>query len=314
MDKPMTPRAWVALSLVYVVWGSTYLAIRVVVRTLPPLLSAGSRWVIAGTIMMAIGRRGLRAGSRPTARHWRNAAIIGTALLFGGNGLVSVAERRVTSGMAALLVATVPLFIALFEWIAFRTRPRPAVVVGILMGFAGTAVLVRPRTGSGHVDLTGALVVVAAAATWAAGSLFARKADLPDRPVLATGMQMLCGGAVIFVVATIGGEWGRLHPSHVSATSLIGVGYLIVFGSLIGFSSYAWLIRNAKTSIVATYAYVNPLVAVFLGALILNEKITATTVAGGSIIVAAVALIVGSGTRAVHAGPEFATGPVGSST
>lgn len=305
-DRPMTPKAWVALSLVYVVWGSTYLAIRVVVRTLPPLLSAGTRWIVAGTILTVAGLRGSRGEVRPTARQWRNALIIGAALLLGGNGLVSVAEERIESGMAALLVATVPLFIALFELIAFRTRPKPLVVVGIVVGFIGTAVLVRPQDGDGHVDLIGALLVVAAAATWAAGSLFARKADMPRRPIVGTGMQMLCGGFIIFLVASIGGEWGRLEPSRVEATSVIGVGYLIVFGSLVGFTSYAWLIRNAKTSIVATYAYVNPLVAVILGALILDEKITTTTIVGGAIIIAAVAMIVGSGSREAKAVAEAA--------
>jgi drug/metabolite transporter (DMT)-like permease len=294
MDRPMTPKAWIALSLVYVVWGSTYLAIRVVVRTLPPLLSAGARWVVAGLILLTFSwPRGAQA-LRPTRRHWINATIIGCALLLGGNGLVSIAERRISSGMAALLVATVPLFIALFELAVYRVRPRPVVVAGIIIGFAGTAVLVQPGA---DVDMIGALAIMGATSTWAAGSLFARRADLPSRPILSTGMQMITGGIVIVIVGTIGGEWARLDLGAVSSESWTALAYLALVGSLVGFSSYAWLIRNAKTSIVATYAYVNPLVAVILGALILDEKITSTTALGGGIIIVAVAMIVASGTR-----------------
>lgn len=286
----MTPRAWLALWAVYIVWGSTYLAIRVVVETIPPLLAAGTRWVVAGGILFALAARS--GWERPTWRQVRASTIVGIALLLGGNGLVSVAERRISSGMAALLVATVPLFVALFEWMTARVRPRPVIVAGMALGFAGTAVLVRPQSGSGSVDIVGAFTVLAAAATWAAGSLYARNADLPARPITSTALQMVCGGVAIFIVASVGGEWSRLDTDHVSRASLLGVLYLIVFGSLVGFTSYAWLIRNARTSVVTTYAYVNPLVAVFLGTLILDEAITVTTLAGGAIIIAAVALIV----------------------
>ncbi len=292
----MTPKAWLALSLVYVVWGSTYLAIRVVVRTMPPLLASGVRWTIAGIIMLAIGWRGLQ-GARPTRRQWRDAAIIGTALLLGGNGLVSVAEQRVESGMAALLIATVPLFIALFELAVYRVRPRKTVVLGIVVGFIGTAILVRPQDGGVEVDLVGALVLVAASCIWAGGSLFARRAESPAHPLVASGMQMVTGAAVIFAVASIGGEWGRVQLDDVSRSSVLALLYLILIGSLVGYTSYSWLIRNAKTSTVATYAYVNPLVAVILGALILDERVTTTTLVGGAVILGSVALIVASGAR-----------------
>jgi drug/metabolite transporter (DMT)-like permease len=294
----ISAKAWLALLIVYVIWGSTYLAIRVVIRTMPPLLSAGTRWVIAGTAMYAFAiRKGDRA-DRPTRRHWLNAAVIGTALCLGGNGLVSIAERRITSGMAALLVATVPLFTAAFDFLRSRARIPPIVVGGLALGFGGTAVLVRPSHGAGHVDAFGALLVLAASAAWAAGSLFARRASLPERQFVATGMEMLCGGLALWVVGSLGGEISRFHPSAVSGESFLALGYLIVFGSLTAFTAYVWLLRNERTSIVTTYAYVNPLVAVILGALILNETITATTLLGGSIIVIAVAIIVSSGARA----------------
>ncbi|MGZ4140233.1 MAG: EamA family transporter [Actinomycetota bacterium] len=291
----LSPKAWIALITVYIIWGSTYLAIRVAVRTVPPFLAAGGRWFAAGLIMLAFGFRKGAAGKRPkrpSARQWWNAAVIGTALCFGGNGLVSVAEKRIPSGMAALLIATVPLFAALFDFVANRARMRLAVVAGLALGFVGTAVLVRPQHGAGAVDTVGALTVLGAAAAWAAGSLYARHASLPERPAVSTGMEMLCGGITLLIASAAGGDIGKVH--HVSWESLLAIGYLLVFGSLVAFSAYVWLLRNVRISTVTTYAYVNPLVAVLLGWLILNESVTPTVFVGGSIIVAAVAIIVAS--------------------
>ncbi|MGZ4104476.1 MAG: EamA family transporter, partial [Actinomycetota bacterium] len=267
----LSPKAWIALITVYIIWGSTYLAIRVAVRTVPPFLAAGGRWFAAGLIMLAFGFRKGAAGKRPkrpSARQWWNAAVIGTALCFGGNGLVSVAEKRIPSGMAALLIATVPLFAALFDFVANRARMRLAVVAGLALGFVGTAVLVRPQHGAGAVDTVGALTVLGAAAAWAAGSLYARHASLPERPAVSTGMEMLCGGITLLIASAAGGDFGKVH--HVSWESLLAIGYLLVFGSLVAFSAYVWLLRNVRISTVTTYAYVNPLVAVLLGWLILN--------------------------------------------
>lgn len=232
--------------------------------------------------------------ARPSARQWVSTAIIGTALCLGGNGLVSVAEKRISSGMAALLVATVPLFVALFDFVRNRARMPMWVLAGLALGFGGTAVLVRPQHGAGAVDTVGALTVIAAAAAWAAGSLYARNAPLPERPAVATGMEMLCGGIASLIVSAIGGDLGSFHPGAVSAKSLLAIAYLVVFGSLVAFSAYVWLLRNVRTSIATTYAYVNPLVAVLLGWLILNERVTSTVFLGGSIIVIAVAIIVAS--------------------
>jgi len=294
----LSAKAWLALLAVYVIWGSTYLAIRVAVRTVPPLLAAGGRWLIAGTLMMVFGLRS-RGGNGerpewPSARQWVSAAIIGTALCLGGNGLVSVAEKRISSGMAALLIATVPLFVALFDFVRNRAHMPMAVLGGLALGFGGTAVLVRPQHGAGAVDTVGALTVIAAAAAWAAGSLYARNASLPERPAVATGMEMLCGGVASLLVSAIGGDFGSFYPGAVSWKSLLAIGYLVVFGSLVAFSAYVWLLRNVRISIVTTYAYVNPLVAVLLGWLILNERVTSTVFIGGSIIIAAVAIIVAS--------------------
>jgi drug/metabolite transporter (DMT)-like permease len=295
----LSPKAWLALLAVYIIWGSTYLAIRVAIRTVPPFLAAGFRWCVAGTAMLAFGMRARddrgERPPRPSARQWAAAAVIGTALCLGGNGLVSVAEKRVTSGMAALLVATVPLFAALFDFVRNRARVRAAVIAGLALGFGGTAVLVRPTHGSGHVDTIGALTVLVASALWAMGSLYARTAPLPERPAVSTGMEMLCGGVALLIASAAGGEFGRFHAGEVSWRSLVAVLYLIVFGSLVAFSAYVWLLRNVKISVVTTYAYVNPLVAVLLGWLILNEKVTSTVFIGGSIIIAAVAIIVAAG-------------------
>lgn len=294
----LSAKAWLALAAVYIIWGSTYLAIRVAIRTVPPFLAAGFRWCIAGSVMLAFGLRSRGdTGERPpkpTAHQWVSAALIGTALCLGGNGLVSVAEKRISSGMAALLVATVPLFAALFDFVRNRARVRAAVIGGLALGFVGTAVLVRPQHGSSHVDLTGALTVLVASALWAAGSLYARTAPLPERPAVSTGMEMLSGGVALLIASAAGGEFGRFHAGDVSWKSLLAVGYLIVFGSLVAFSAYVWLLRNIRISIVTTYAYVNPLVAVLLGWLILNETVSASVFIGGSIILAAVAIIVAS--------------------
>jgi drug/metabolite transporter (DMT)-like permease len=298
MDRAeLSPKAWVALLAVYTIWGSTYLAIRVLIETIPPFLGASARWLVAGGIMFGVGSWSARGEERPTMQQWRSTAIIGTALVFGGNGLVSVAEHRIASGTAALLVATVPLFVASFSWIQTRRSLPRAVLAGLIAGFAGTAILVRPQTGEGAIDSIGALTVLAASMSWALGSIYARHASLPSRPAVATGMEMLAGGAVLAIVGLLGGEAGRIHPTSISASSLMALGYLIVFGSLGGFSAYLWLLRNVRTSIATTYAYVNPLVAVILGWLILDELVTASIVIGGAVIVGAVATIVVASAR-----------------
>ena len=287
-----------ALMVVYVVWGSTYLGIRYVVESLPPFLSAGVRFVVAGALLYPFAiRRGTpeeRAVDRPTAVHWRSALLIGAMLLCLGNGGVSYAERSVPSGLAALLVGMVPLWMALFGRIVYRERLTPWAVAGLCVGFGGVALLAIG--GGGQLRPSGLVVIVGATIMWSAGSLYARAAPMPRRPLVGTAMEMLAGGAACIVLGAALGEFGQVRLRGVHASSWIGLAYLIVFGSLIAYSAYTWLLRNAPTPLVTTYAYVNPAVAVFVGWLIGGEQLHGRTIVAATVIVAGVALIV-SGPR-----------------
>lgn len=287
-----------ALAVVYVVWGSTYLAIRIGLDGgLPPFVLAASRFLLAGGLLYPWAvRRGDRVGDRPTATHWRSAAIVGGLLLFGGNGAVTWAERLIPSGVAALLVATTALWMALFGRVVFGERFTTRHVVGLLIGFAGVAVLVNPQ-GAGAFNLLGTGAVLFAALSWAFGSLISRRLTLPSRPLVATAMQMLAAGAMFTVLAVARGELGQLRAAELTPAALGAVAYLVVFGSLLAFSAYVWLLRHADTALVSTYAYVNPAVAVLLGWLVLGERVDARMVLAGGVIVAAVALIVTASTR-----------------
>lgn len=289
---------WLALGTVYVVWGSTYLAIRIAIHTLPPLLMASARFLIAGAILYAwsIGRReanGDRQADRPRPKQWLAALAIGGALLLGGNGGVVLAERTVASGLVALLVATVPLSIAIIDRLVSGRRLNAAAVAGLLMGFGGVALLLGV-SGSNGVDPVGLLLALLAASSWAAGSTFSRRAGLPSRLLVSTAMQMLCGGVLLGIAAAASGEMTRIHLEAFSRASLLAFGYLVVFGSILAFSAYVWLLRSAPISLVSTYAYINPVVAVFLGWALLGEAVTLRMLVAGAIIVAAVAFIVGA--------------------
>ncbi len=285
---------WGALLLVYFFWGTTYLGIEHVNRTIPTALGAAFRFLIAGGLLYLLALRGTQ--ERPIRRHWRSATIIGTLLLLGGNTAVAWSEHTVPTGTVSLIIALVPLWLALIDRIVLRSAPIGwRVVLGLLMGFAGAAVLVGGSATVDGISLGGLLLAVGASLSWACGSLFARKAPLPHHPLMASAMQQLAGGGVILLVATAFGEWGDFHPSQVSAESWIGLIYLIVFGSWVAFSAYLWLLRNARTSLVSTYAYVNPVVAVSLGALILHEALTPRVFLAGGIILVSVALIVSAG-------------------
>lgn len=283
---------WSALAVVYVVWGSTYLAIRVTIETIPPMLGASFRFLVAGSILYALsGRRGDGEADKLRLPQWRSAAIVGTLLFLGGNGGVVLAEQRIPSGIAALIVATVPLWMALIGFVALRERLPRVAVAGLLVGFAGTALLIRP-SGEGAVDLLGALTVVGASLSWAIGSLYSRRAPLPARPLLSASMQMLSGGVALGLVGVLGGELGRVEPSSFSRSSVLALAYLILFGAVLTFPCYAWLLRSAPTSVVSTYAYVNPVVAVALGWSIADERVEPITILAGAIIVISVAMIV----------------------
>jgi drug/metabolite transporter (DMT)-like permease len=276
----------IALATVYLVWGSTYLAIRVTDRTMPPFLMSSVRFLIAGVALYVFASRGR---ARPTLREWLAAAIVGAALLLVGNGGVAWAETRLDSGFAALIVAVIPLYVALMDRAFFGRRLSTPAIVGLVIGFGGVAALVRPG-GGGHV--TTALILLVTTSAWAAGSLYARGAPLPTSPLQSAAMQMLAASVFLGITGLVAGEASQVHAESFGTKPLIAFAYLVVFGSLIAFSAYAWLLKNVRISTVATYAFVNPVVAVALGAMFLGEQITATTVFAGAAIVLAVVLIV----------------------
>ncbi len=275
-----------ALATVYLVWGSTYLAIRVTDRTTPPLLMSSIRFLVAGSVLYAFAARGR---ARPTLQEWRAAAVVGAALLLVGNGGVAWAETRLDSGFAALIVAIIPLYVALMDRVFFGRRLSPAAIVGLFVGFAGVALLVRPGGGS---NVGVALTLVATTSAWAAGSLYARGAPLPSSPLLSASMQMLAASVFLGVAGLASGEASGIHADSFATKPLVAFAYLVVFGSLLAFSAYAWLLKNVRISVVATYAFVNPVVAVALGTVFLNEPIGWTTIVAGAAIVIAVVLIV----------------------
>lgn len=297
----MTQRAgarklWLALATVYVIWGSTYLAIRVAVETLPPFLMAGVRFLVAGAALYAFAaRRGDAAGDRIGWPQWRSAAIVGGLLLLGGNGGVVWAERRVTSGVAALIVATVPIWMALFAARRDEERVRARAAIGLVLGFAGTVLLARTSgEGGGAVDGLGVGLLVFASISWAFGSVLAPRLPLPRRPMVTTGMEMLAGGALLTVAGVVTGELGDVELAAFSRASLLALGYLVVAGSLAGFTAYSWLLHNTSAQIASTYAYVNPVIAVLLGWAILEEPLSGMTIVAAALIIGAVALIVRS--------------------
>ncbi len=283
---------WIPLAIVYVIWGSTYLAIAIVVQTLPPLLSAGLRFLIAGGALSAwlVASRGRRVLSVRRAEI-RGTALIGCCLILGGNGLVSLAERQVPSGVAALIVGSVPLWVLVYRLIG-GDRIRRLAVIGIVIGFAGVAFLVLPSGLSGAVAPQGLLFMLGSTLSWSWGTYMSGRLELPREPLVSTGLQMLFGGALLTLAGTLTGEVTQLDPARFAPGSIIALAYLVVFGSLIAFTSYTWLLQHAPVSTVATYAYVNPVVAVFLGALILHESVTASILVGAALIVGAVAFIV----------------------
>jgi drug/metabolite transporter (DMT)-like permease len=295
--RPLTAtspaRIAVALVTLYLVWGSTYLAIRVAVETIPPFTQSAVRFLIAGAILYAITiRSGDAASDRPGRLEWRDAMIVGGLLLAGGNGLVAVGEQTIPSGIAALIIATLPIWMAILGRAFFGVILTRTIVAGTAIGFVGVAVLVGPVSGGTSFDPLGVLVVLLAPVFWATGSLYSRTAHAPRRPLVATAMQMLGGSAVLFVIAVVTGDVFRVRLAEITPVSLAALGYLILVGSLVGYTAYIWLLRVAPISLVATYAYVNPVVAVFLGWLILAEPLEPRTIVAGAIIVAAVAVIV----------------------
>src|SRR5258708_11433840 len=288
--RPASPLAiWGALGVVYVIWGSTYLAIAIAVQTLPPLFSAGLRFCVAGLVLLGViaVRRGVRVGRDQLLA----AATVGLLLIFGGNGFVVLAERTVPSGLTALIVASVPLWIVILRRIA-GDRIHLSTFLGVAVGFAGVAFLVVPRGSSGSVDLGGVGLLLLATVSWALRTFLSPRLRMPKDSLLSTGIQQLAGGLVLLVVGATVGELAHLEPAKWSTNSLPAVGYLLGFRSLVAFTASSLLPPHPPVSLLATRASGRPVVAVLLGALILAEPITPSIVVGAAIIVAAVAFIV----------------------
>ncbi|MFL5602185.1 MAG: EamA family transporter [Gemmatimonadaceae bacterium] len=281
-----------AFASIYLVWGSTYLAIRYAVETIPPFLMGGLRFVISGALLYAWAR--YRGAQRPSRLHWRNAIIAGGFLLLGGNGAVVWAEQFVPSGLTALLVSILPFWLVIIEWVRPpRRRPSGAVLIGLVLGFLGIIVLVGlgELGGRGDIRPLGALVLILGSLSWAIGSFWSRDAQLPKSGLLTTGMEMLGGGVLLLIVGVATGELSDFDIQRVSAESIVGLVYLITFGSLLGFTSYIWLLDKVSPARLGTYAYVNPIVAVLLGWAVAGERLSARTVVAAVIVICAVALI-----------------------
>ena len=281
-----------AFASIYLVWGSTYLAIRYAVETIPPFIMGGARFLVSGALLYAWAR--YRGAPKPTRLHWRNAVIAGAFLLLGGNGAVVWAEQYVPSGLTALLVSILPFWLVIIEWARPpRRRPSGLVLGGLVLGFIGIIVLIGPGNigGDGDIPLLGALVLILGSLSWAIGSFWSRDARLPESGLLTTGMEMLGGAVLLLIVGVLSGELARLDIHSVSKASTVGLLYLITFGSLIGFTSYIWLLDKVSPARLGTYAYVNPIVAVLLGWAIAGESLTVRTGVAAAIVICAVALI-----------------------
>lgn len=280
----------VAFFAVYVCWGLTYLAMRVAVVDIPPHLLSGSRFVFAGLVLYAWAR--LRGEPPPTARQWRAAVVIGGFLLLGGNASVAWAEERVPSGLAAVLIAVAPIWMVGLEWARGGARPTKRVILGLLLGLVGVGLLVSSRASvSSRVDPRGAVILILASASWAWGSVISKSAPLPKSPFLATSMEMIGGGLLLLLTAGVAGQFAQFQPARVSGSAALAWSYLVVFGSLVGFTAYIWLLGVTSIAKAGTYAYVNPIVAVLMGWAILHEQVTSRMLLAAAVILVGVALV-----------------------
>jgi drug/metabolite transporter (DMT)-like permease len=291
---------WVGIAILYVVWGSTYLGIRIAVETVPPFILAGARFGLAGLVIMTVAL--IRQRGRiplPSARELRDMTIVGAALMVGGMGLVALGEQTVPSGIAALLIAMLPLWVAVLGRIAFGERLPPIAIAGVAIGLFGVGILVGPSASAAETfDPGGIVALLISPVSWACGSLYsAHKAQLPKDPLVATGGQMLAGASILVALAVVTGEFSGFRLDAVSSESLAAFVYLTFVGSLIAFTAYVWLLKVAPLPLIATYAYVNPVVAVALGAIVLQEPITPRTLVAGAVIIFAVALIITARSR-----------------
>lgn len=283
-------QVWLALGIVYIVWGSTYLAIRVMVETMPPLLSGGARHVVAGLIIFGLLLlRSGRGAFRLRRSELIGGAVVGLLLLLGGNGLVVLGEREVPSGLTALIIAIVPLCVVVLRWM-FREKVAMGTTLGVLAGFVGVAILIVPEGISGRVDVLSMLMIVGASISWSLGTFVSKRLDMPHDPLASTGVQMLAGGLALVATGALTGE--TVQPQQFSLESMLSLGYLILFGSVLAYTAYTWVLIHASVSRVSTYAYVNPVVAVFLGWLLLHETVDLTMIIGAAVIIVSVYIVI----------------------
>jgi drug/metabolite transporter (DMT)-like permease len=293
-QRSETWKVLAAFAAIYLIWGTTYLAMRIGVETIPPFAMAATRFLLAGIPMFFLLRRFGIAG--PTPRQWRDGALIGVLFLVGGNGLVTWSEQEVPSGIAALVVATMPLWLTLLEWLFYGgSRPSLRITCGLVLGMVGIVLLIGPAeilTGETQVDLTSLLVLMLAPISWSIGSLQARKSVLPKNVFMSTAVQMITGGSALALVSLLSLEFWRYDLAAISVPSVLATLYLAIFGSIVALSSYVWLLQRTTTARVSTYTYVNPVIAVFLGWLVLGETMTFRSVVAVAIIVSAVILVI----------------------
>ena len=292
-----------AFAAVYLIWGSTYLAIRLAIDTVPPLAMAGVRFLIAGALLFPIALLTGDREDRLTPRHWRSALIIGVLLVAGGNGVLTLAELHVSSGVVAMLVATVPLWMVALAHFRGLQRVSRLGAAGLVVGLVGVGLMLRPGSVGSAAPIW-LLFTLISPVSWAVGSIYARAASMPRRPLLATSMEMLCGGAALCLIASVLGEWGQVHPAAITGLSVAAFFYLVIAGSIIGYSAYVYLNRKVSPQAASSYAYVNPLVAVVLGWGFLGESVTATTLVAGALIVIAVAVLLAGGRRSSASATE----------
>lgn len=295
-SEPARWQVLLAFAGVYLIWGSTYLAVRFAVQTIPPFIMTGTRFVISGSVVFAWAR--LRGAPLPKLRQWGPAAVVGGLLMFGAMGGGAWALQFVPSGIGAVLVGSVPIWVVLEEWLLFKgRRPSGGVLLGLLLGMLGIVLIVGPdqllrNTGGGALmSALGMLVIVGGATLWAFGSLFSRDADLPDSPRLTLGMEMLSGAAFLMLAALVSGDFGRLDVGAVTLRSVLSLTYLALVGSILAFSAYFFLLRNVAAARAATFAYVNPVIALFLGWALGDEPLTARTLVASAVIIAGVVII-----------------------
>jgi drug/metabolite transporter (DMT)-like permease len=285
-------RVVLAFAAIYVIWGSTYLAIRLAIETIPPYLMGGARFLIAGALLYGVLRwRGVKA---PARVHWRAALIVGALLLFGGNGGVMLAEQYVPTGLAALIIATVPLWMVVLNWKwGDRIRPTIGTAIGVGLGLFGIGLIAAPgqSVAEGAINPIGLVMLIVASLSWSIGSLYSRRAQLPTNALLSTAMEMLAGGSLMMIAGLLLGQGAQIRWDHVSVLSLTALGYLVIFGSLVGFTAYVWLLKVSTPARVSTYAFVNPVVAVFLGWAFAGEQLSARVMVAAAIIILAVVLI-----------------------